>query len=160
MSDLRIDVADLLTHSGSRRPLRLDASVEDLGTAAARVRAPVRLDLVLERVPEGIVARGVVTARWSGECGVCLRDLGSDVEVEVSELYEPHPVDGETYPLEGHVVDLEQLVRDSVVLELPLAPSCATAGLPECEPEVSLVDDDSDLAPVDPRWAALSELDL
>ena len=37
------------------------------------------------------------------------------------ELYEPHPVDdGDTYPLEGHELDLEQLVRDALVLELPL----------------------------------------
>jgi uncharacterized protein len=91
---------------------------------------------------------------------VCLRDLTGEAEVEVSELYEPDPVDGETYPLEGHVVDLDQLVRDAVLLELPLAPSCASVGLPQCRPEVPLADDDADLAPVDPRWAALSELEL
>ena len=66
MSDLRIDVADLLTHPGSRRPLHLEASVEGLGGRAARVEEPVQLDLVLERVPDGIVARGMVRAHWAG----------------------------------------------------------------------------------------------
>jgi uncharacterized protein len=161
MSDLRIDVADLLAHSGSRRPLSREAVVDDLGASAARVDGPVSLDLVLERVPEGVVARGRISARWTGECGVCLSDVAGDVVVDVSELYEDHPVGGETYPLEGHVIDLDQLVRDAVLLELPLAPTCAITGAPRCRPAVSLVDDDTTgPEPVDPRWAALSELEL
>ncbi len=164
MSDLRTDVADLLAHSGSRRPLSREAAVDDLGGIAARVDGPVTLDLVLERVPEGIVARGQIGAHWAGECGVCLRDLAGDLVVTVSELYEDHPIDGETYALDGHVIDLEQLVRDAVLLELPLAPSCASTGAPRCRAAVPLTDDDSDSAPVDPpidpRWAALSELEL
>jgi uncharacterized protein len=163
MSDLRTDVADLLAHAGSRRPLVREAVVDDLRGSAARVEGPVTLDLVLERVPEGVVARGRIGARWAGECGVCLSDLGGDLTVAVSELYEDHPVDGETYPLSGHVIDLEQLVRDAVLLELPLAPSCASTGAPPCRPAVNLeVDDDDagDSEPVDPRWAVLSELEL
>ena len=31
---------------------------------------------------------------------------------------------GETYPLDGDEVDLEPLVRDAVLLSLPLAPLC------------------------------------
>jgi uncharacterized protein len=160
MSDLRIDVADLLAHSGSRRPLAREAVVDALGTTAVRVDRPVTLDLVLERVPEGVVARGRIGAQWSGECGVCLREVAGDLVVEVSELYEDHPVDGETYPLDGHVIDLEQLVRDAVLLELPLAPSCASTGAAPCRPAIVPVDDEADVEPVDPRWAALSELEL
>ena len=36
MSALRIDVADLLTHPGARRPVHLEAAVADLGTPVAR----------------------------------------------------------------------------------------------------------------------------
>ena len=35
------------------------------------------------------------------------------------------PTEGETYPLDGEQVDLEPLVRDAVLLALPLAPLCA-----------------------------------
>jgi len=56
MSALRIDVADLLTHPGARRPLHVEAAVADLGGTAARVDEPVVVDLVLERVPDGLVA--------------------------------------------------------------------------------------------------------
>ena len=169
MSALRIDVADLLSHPGARRPLHLEAAVPGLGTAVARINEPVTLDLVLERVPDGIVARGTVDARWEGECSTCLRDLAADLTVGVAELFETHPVDDETYPIEGHEIDLEQLVRDALLLELPLAPVCERD---DCAPvvvpgvligatDVVSADPTSpDGTPADPRWAALSELEL
>ena len=156
---LRIDVADLLTHPGAHRAVHLEAPVDSLAGSAARVPEgePVVLDLVLERVPEGIVVRGTVRAVWQGTCGVCLTDLEHAVSPDVGELFEPDPVEGDTYPLEGHEIDLEQLVRDVVLLELPLAPTCETTGRPACTPDVV---PEREPPPPDPRWAALSELDL
>jgi uncharacterized protein len=164
MSALRIDVADLLTHPGARRPVHLEVAVERLGTAVARIAEPVRLHLMLERVPDGIVARGELHARWEGECSTCLREVAADLTVGVAELYEPHPLDGDTYPIEGHEIDLEQLVRDALLLELPLAPACAEGTCaPATGPGVLIGAADTgtfEHAPVDPRWAALSDLEL
>jgi uncharacterized protein len=178
MNELRIDVADLLTHPSARRAISLEATVDGLadgatgapthgtGPGAAVIVAPVRLDLVMERVSDGIVTRGTVRAHYDAECSTCLRPVGGDLEVVVSELYEHAPVDGETYPIEGHVLDLGQLVVDSLLLELPIAPHCP-AGDPACAPQPlpeSLVadadDDDAPGAPTDPRWAVLSQLEL
>jgi len=163
MNALRIDVADLLTHPGARRPLHLEVVVERLGTAVATIVEPVRLDLMLERVPDGIVARGELHARWEGECTTCLRELAADLTVGVAELFEPHPLDGDTYPIEGHEIDVEQLVRDALLLELPLAPACGSAACaPAAAPGVLIGAPDTAPAPAsaDPRWAALSELEL
>ena len=153
MSGLRIDVADLLSHPGARRDVVLTEDLADLGGSAARVVGPVELRVSLERIPEGIVVRGAVQAHWRAECSICLRDLDRVVELHADELFERDPVEGETYPILGHEIDLEQLVRDTVLLELPLAPHCDEP----CEPAVPLDDPDE---PVDPRWAALSELEL
>jgi DUF177 domain-containing protein len=154
MSGFRIDVADLLAHPGTRRALTVEAAVDDLVGSAARVEAPVHVDLTLDRINEGIVASGTVTAVWLAECSVCLGDVERTLEIHVDELFEPTPVDGETYPIEGHEIDLEQLVRDAVLLELPLAPHCE----PPCEADhADFANDDE---PIDPRWAVLSELEL
>jgi len=161
MSALRIDVADLLTHPGARRPVHLEAAVEGLGTKVARIAEPVRLDLVLERVPDGIVARGELHARWEGECGTCLRELSADLAVGVAELFEHHPLEGDdTYPIEGHEIDLEQLVRDALVLELPLAPVCDDRDCAPADTPGVLIGATDTEAAADPRWAALSELEL
>ena len=156
MTGLRIDVADLLTHAGTRRALRLDAAVADLVGSSARVPDPVRLDLVLERIPDGIVARGTVAGSWVAQCSEGLEDLAEGFSLGFDELFEPEPVEGDTYPIEGREIDLDQLVRDTVVLELPLAPVCA-GGHPEVRTEL---DADPDPETPDPRWSALSGIEF
>jgi uncharacterized protein len=114
---------------------------------------PVTVTATLERIPEGILVRGEVAGRWRADCSTCLREIERDQSVHVDELFEPAPVEGETYPLEGHEIDLEQLVRDSLLLELPLAPHCEEP----CEPGEPVGDGHDEH---DPRWAALAELEL
>jgi uncharacterized protein len=156
---LRIDVADLLSQPTARRSAHIEVPVDGLTGGAAQVAGddPVVLDLQLERVSEGIVVRGTIGARWRAACSLCLADLEQDMATDVSELFEPDPVEGDTYPLEGHVLDLEQLVRDTILLELPLAPTCEGIDRGPC---ASDLDVEREPPPPDPRWAALSELDL
>ena len=159
MTALRIDVADLLTHPTARREVVLSVPVEGLAGTAARLAddEPIEIDVVLERIPDGIVVRGRLTSRWQAECSACLASLEHPLSLTVSELFEPNPLEGDTYPIEGHEIDLEQLVRDTFLLELPLAPVCADTGRTECAESVPEVT--APPAP-DPRWAALSELEL
>jgi uncharacterized protein len=156
MSSFRIDVADLLSSARARRPVHLTEPVEDLVGSAAAIVDPVVLDLDLERISEGIVVRGRVSATWRGDCSRCLGPLTHPLDVHVDELFEPDPVLGETYPIEGHELDLDQLVRDALLLELPLAPQC----IPPCAPALISDDDTEDSSVLDPRWAALSELEI
>ncbi len=114
------------------------------------------MDVDLDHISDGIVVRGAVRATWRGECSRCLRDLAEPLELHVDELFEREPVVGETYPLAGHEIDLDQLLRDAVLLELPLAPHCE----PPCAAPQTGEDTDTDDAPVDPRWAVLSELEI
>lgn len=167
MSGLLIDVTDLLGHPAARREVAVDLALEGLGGTSARIVSPIHVALALERIPEGIVARGALDATWRAECSICLRDLEQPMRVEVDEMFETHPVEGETYPIDGTEIDVEQLARDALLLELPLAPHCSGP----CEPAVvpsrasALVAAEADPEPEagesrDPRWAALSELDL
>jgi uncharacterized protein len=159
MPGLRIDVADLLAHPGSRRTWTASAEVDDLASSAAQVTGPLEVDVTLEHIPEGIVVRGTIRAVWAAECGVCLRPLTRDLVAAVDELFESAPVEGETYPLQGHEIDIEQLGRDAVVLELPLAPRCEEPCRSVAPATRTTADADTDREP-DPRWAALSELEL
>ena len=154
MSRFHIDVADLLSHAGARRTVRLTEPIDGLANWVSTVADPVTVDLRLDRISEGIVARGSVTAIWQADCSRCLTELSRPVSVHVDELFETDPVPDETYPIEGHAIDLDQLIRDAILLELPLAPHCE----PPCT-VAGLTDADDDEAP-DPRWAALSELEL
>ena len=69
--------------------------------------------------------------------------------------------DEETYPLRGEMLDLQPLVRDALLLELPLAPLCneECKGLcPACGADLNDGPCSCDTRPADPRWSALDSL--
>jgi uncharacterized protein len=88
--------------------------------------------------------------------------------VDLQEIFSPHPVEGETWPVDNDSIDLGPVLHDAVLLTLPLVPLCADdcAG-PDPERFPTRVegpaDDDGDdevaaAPPADPRWAALDDL--
>jgi uncharacterized protein len=161
----RIPVADLLKRPGASRAEHVQAPLADLQGPGAEVPGdvPIEADVTLERVSEGIVVRGTVTARWEAACSRCLAPVHGEVSVHVDELFERHPLAGETYQLDDDVVDLEPLVRDALLLDLPATPLCRTdcAGLcPDCGIDRNFATCDCGTVELDPRWAALRSLDL
>jgi uncharacterized protein len=136
-----------------------------IGVIGVPAGEPVELDLRLEAASEGVYVSGTAYARLVGECARCLAPLTDAVEVELGELFAyPASVTDETTDADelprvvGESVDLEQVVRDAVVLGLPLSPLC-TSDCPGMCPECG--ERRADLAPdhghetLDPRWAAL-----
>ena len=119
-------------------------------------------DLMLEALPgPALVASGTVSAEWTGECRRCLGPAAGTVRIDVRELFDRVADDEETYPLTGDEIDVGPLVRDAVLLELPLAPLCreACAGLcPVCGANRNDVDCGHEPDDRDPRWAALDQL--
>jgi len=164
-TQLRIPLGAALRHPGVARPVTTTATVSGLTGGAAEIpsSAPVGVDLVLERVPEGIVVRGTLAASWAAPCSRCLEPVAGDVAVHVDELFETQPLEGETYPLEEDVIDLEPMVRDALLLELPLAPLCRPdcAGLcPTCGANRNDERCDCATDEPDPRWAALRSIEI
>ena len=158
-----LQVADLLRRPGQTRDESVAAPLGGLAVVASRVPddAPVRLEGQLQSVNEGIVLKGTVRARWEGECRRCLRPVGGELAADVLEVFEAEPTEGETSKLDGVKIDLEPLVREAVLLDLPLAPLCRDdcGGLcPECGALRDEVDCGHGGGDVDPRWGALQEL--
>ena len=154
-SAFRIPVANLLRRPGASRTVQLEGALSDVRGPGAQVTAgrPIAVDLTLERVSEGIVVRGTIRAPWDAACSRCLVPVGGDLAVE-----------GETYLLsDDDVVDLEPLIRDALLLELPAVPLCRPEcrGLcSNCGVDHNLETCDCDTTVPDPRWAALRSLDL
>ena len=163
---LVVGVTDLRRRTGTVRDLHVTAVLPDLAISSAAVPedGEVALDGVMESIEGGITVSGAVSAPWSGECRRCLDLVHGILEVEVREVFEAHPIEGETYPIAGDEIDLEPLVRDAVLLALPLAPLCredcpgpAPDVVPARTTDEDAADEAGEPAP-DPRWAALGEL--
>lgn len=155
---------------------------EDLPLRVADVSvdpgAELGVEVVLDRVSEGVMVVGTVTCTWSGDCARCMRPVEGQATSEVGELFETTPQEGESYLLDHEYVDLVPMLRDAVLLELPIgAVACPYPDpCPYAPPELTAGDDltlddaDTDLDDgnvrrdggdprlADPRWAALDGL--
>jgi uncharacterized protein len=157
-----VGVRDLMQRPGAMREetLRIEAP-QRLGEGLVSVPegAWLDLDLRLESVHEGILASADVHATASGVCGRCLTDITVPVEVDFQELFAYSSGEAFDYEVHDDHVDLEPLVRDAVVLELPFQPVCR----PDCpglDPETGeRLADHPEHEPrenIDPRWSALA----
>ena len=158
-----ISVADLLRRPGSSRSEVVDAPMEELQVIDTRMPggSDVHVEVRIESLNEGAVAKGVVEAPWTGSCRRCLRPIDGTLRGEVLEVFEAEPTEGETHLLDGDRIDLEPVAREAVLLELPIAPLCKEEcrGLcPTCGVDRNEVDCGCAEAPGDPRWAGLDGL--
>lgn len=162
-----IDTRTLGRRPGSMRkdshtvPAPADLGVEMVGVPEG---TDIELDLRLEAVMEGVLVSGTARASLSGECARCLDPLTSMIEVDFQELYvyddtrSGESAEDDERRLEGDLIDLEPVVRDAMVLALPLSPLCRDdcPGLcSECGVRLADADPDHHHGAVDPRWAAL-----
>ncbi len=163
-----LDIHELARRPGSMKRVHLavpapaDLGIE--GVVGVPEGARIELDLRLESVLEGVLVSGTARAPFTGVCVRCLDPVGGDVVADVQELFaydDPENVPGDDdLVVEGELIDLEQPVRDAVVLGLPSAPVCrddcpglcATCGARLAEDPAHTHDT------TDPRWAALAGL--
>lgn len=172
------------THELGRRPGALkrvsrsvpaptDLGIEVIGVAEG---ATVELDLRLESVMEGVLVTGTARAPLAGECVRCLEPLERELDADFQEMFSYPDADDRSRPkaepgddaeeeedmlfLEGDLFDLEPVLRDAVVLALPLQPVCREDCPGLCsECGARLADEpDHHHETVDIRWAALQGL--
>lgn len=166
MKPFVVNVADLVNRPGARRRERVEGRLREpvvVVDSALRAEVPVVVDLVLEWVSDGLLATGTVEGAWEGPCRRCLRPVQGLLKAEVQELFESKHREGETYRLGHDFIDLEPLARESLVLDLPLAPLCGQDCLglcPTCGADLNQGGCDCPPAEPDARWAALDVLRL
>src|ERR687885_168830 len=132
-----VDLRELGRRAGSMHeierslPAPADWRVEMIGVPEG---AEVSMRLRLESVMEGVLVSGEVDVPLVGSCARCLEPVKD-------------------------TIDLEPLVRDAVVLSLPLAPVCSDdcRGLcVDCGQRLADLPPDHAHEVVDPRWAGLA----
>lgn len=159
-----IDVRETLARPGSSATHRVHVSIEGLGTEVARISddVPVGADLLFESLVEGILVSGTLRGTMAFRCARCLRGFDGPFDVEVHEMFVAEPAaDTDDYPLDPEgSVDLEQMIRDAIGVELPFSPLCHEGCLGLCP--VCGADRNGGECPghveTDPRWAVLDQL--
>ncbi|MFY9587538.1 MAG: DUF177 domain-containing protein [Actinomycetota bacterium] len=163
VSKLSVDVSDLLTRPGTSRRLEFTEELTGLGLDMGQVRTELTFDLLLESLVEGVLVSGQVRGAFALACIRCLRDFESPFNVTLNEIlaYEGQPGAEDDYQIVADQAHLEPVVRDAVMLAMPInplhAPDCK--GLcPVCGADRNDVDCGHRLERQDLRWEPLAEL--
>lgn len=176
---MRVPVTDLVGHPGETKPFAATLSREEVGDpesswgpADDALKGPITLDLDLDSVVEGVLVRGTLTFGVEMPCGRCLEPQHAEHTVTVAELFQdPRKREDDEEQDPGYeiveslsVIDLSTMIRDAVLMDLPVRVLCREdcQGLcPVCGTDRNLRDcgHRSEDEP-DPRWAALADLDL
>ncbi len=128
--------------------------------------ADLQLDLRLESVLEGVLVSGTVRGVYTGECVRCLDPVDGAVTADIQELFvypdverEQDEDEDEPPRLVRTLIDLEPVVRDALVLALPLQPVCSEDCRGLCQGAGCRLADDPEHQHerIDPRWAALQD---
>jgi uncharacterized protein len=148
-----LNVRALRSRPGNRQEVHLSGSIPALAVTHSWVPedAEVRFDGEVESTLGGVTLAGTVTAPWTGSCRRCVEPASGVLRAEVRELCidsgesagprrqqggspvraqrEKAAPDedeaGEYYAVGPDELDVEPIVHDACILELPLAPLCS-----------------------------------
>jgi uncharacterized protein len=188
---MQYNVAQLLKEPiGAMRRYELVEDIHELDPELV-VLGPVVGNVELIRIHSGILVRANLSTALQVGCNRCLEPIATSVRFTIEESFRPltevhtgryiapDEFEGEEEDLEDaaliineqHILDLSEVVRQSIWLALPMYPSCNWEGAAECpnysrylrelkatqEQQGEDVDAGEEEV-VDPRWAALLAL--
>ena len=164
MSTFLIPVHDLMRKPGQMRELESTVALAaKLGEGLAQVPKGENIDLKLrlESVHEGIYVSGGLKTLAQAECSRCLEPVTVPVQVDIQELFAYSLEVEDDLVIQGEQIDLEPIIIDSVVLNLPFTPICSSDCLglcSECGVRLNENPNHAHEAPIDSRWNELKKL--
>jgi uncharacterized protein len=117
---------------GRGRQVHVDAPA-DWSVDASHLSGGVVADLRLDAHAGGVMVTGAATATFSHTCNRCLEAFSAAVTAKIAQDFVSE--DGSEYQVRDDEIDTEPLLRDELLLSLPLTPLCRPdcRGLcPEC----------------------------
>ena len=158
-------------------PFSFETAAEqlDLDTPNYRVVGVVSVAGQIEKHIAAINVKGNISGSVEIDCTRCLQPVERPLQVDFDVEYltegglgsdgehEIHTSDLETDELQSNTLDLTQLVREQILLNIPEQFFCKEdcKGLCEkCGENLNLVDCNCAQDEIDPRWSALKDLKI
>lgn len=128
MSVLQIDVSRALKDPGQSYPFEATDELEPMTVLEDPVRfTAVRLNGQMVGAGEAVRVYAAVEADVQSRCALCLEPVTKHLSADIDALFarEPDPEDPDQYPLDGYKIDVTDLAREALLLELPLRLVCS-----------------------------------
>lgn len=168
---MRFNVAQLLKGTtGSSRRYEIWEDIEGIDPALI-IREPLVGEMEMVRTADGILVRSELTTAVELECDRCLEPFIQKIEFAIEEEFHPTidvntgallPYDEEETRIdEHHILDLTEVIRQSIFLALPMHPVCRLNCLGLCDQCGQNLNEgpcDCKASTVDPRLEILKKL--
>jgi uncharacterized protein len=164
----QLSLVDLKRTEGATKDFSFSAGMEqtlEVGLVSVPVGRQITVHGQLQSVGEGVLVTGEFHTEVDAQCSRCLKQTNSPVEARIEELY-IYSDKAEGYDqqdvlfIHQEMVDLDQPIRDGLILEQPLIPLCDPDCLGLCQhcglemnsQPTHTHDDD-----IDSRWLSLGQ---
>jgi uncharacterized protein len=173
VSTFVVNISELLEKQGAQEPLHIVESTGPIAMGAQRFSflTPVELDVVLESIRQGIMAKGSLDIEVETVCSRCLTKVDLHLVVGLEEVFATGRKAAEellgkeeaeeAYLITNERIDLEPAVRQAIILSLPIQPLCSEAcrGLcPRCGQNLNIKKCDCKIEEIDSRMEKLKKL--
>lgn len=171
---MRLDLTEIAQHVGKQ--MLYEVSEPASSIADVQVTAPIRGHLRFTNTGDLLLVRGSLHTSVELECSRCLRLFEMPLLCEVEEQVELRaiaarpfehpqvtivPEDGDTLFLEGNLLDLTELIRQMLLVSLPIKPlhDAQCRGLcPTCGTDLNEGECSCEQSVGHPAFAALAQL--
>ncbi len=146
---------------------------DDIVSDAVKISSPVKSVLRIDKVGEDVLARGVLSGDVELQCSRCLKNFPLHISSQVNVVYHPvkeiskaeqHQLKGDeldTVFYSGDMLDTDDLLREQLLLNLPMKPLCSAdckGFCPMCGADLSISGCDCRTKQTDSRFEVLKKL--
>lgn len=163
INPLRINVGFLVNaEAGFSRTFEFD--VEDLTVPPDLEVKDLRGTAQFSHTPQGLLADVVISGRIPSECSRCLDSTEVATATSFTELYafdERSVTESELILPKDHQINLTPLIRENLILDMPMSPLCKNNCLglcPVCGINRNHESCEHKQSPIDPRFSSLKDL--
>ena len=143
--------------------------------AALTVSQPHSIEIRVRRVGLDVLLSSDFPLHFETDCSLCTRDMAQTVNVHFSLTLQPKPFLAPLIPeeleltpedpddcyLDGDSIDLDSILREQIILALPMYPKCSEDCLgmcPVCGIDLNTQNCSCERDDMDPRWEKLKLL--
>jgi uncharacterized protein len=159
-----IDVSRIIKHDGASQNVDFTGMIEEIDEVFSgyAFNKPVRFSGNIVNEKGILKLSGVIETVYDAQCGRCLSAMEIGVSMAIKEyIFADTPEDdSEAYTYAGKSVDLSRIMKDNIILNLPVRQLCSEKckGLcPECGSNLNVAACGCKKESGDPRWEVLNK---
>ena len=127
---MRLNISDIVKQSGASLDIKFSENLLGLNELFEDVTfdGPVNFEGKLLNVSGILKLRGQISASYHTKCFRCLQNLKEEMSFEIQEdiLDARSSTDSEAYTFEGYHFEIDKVIMDYIVINLPMRHECGS----------------------------------